>query len=193
MPISYSPRSSQHHHNLRTYKDAMTSSRQARWNLLALLLLFLNDHLDCIAARVGAAPTHLAAVPSTRGRTGLHPLAALVGDRLDRPWISSTVNPRYSQGDREFHSDWFTPNLLNLRHPMHVLILEDTWTTGARAQSLAHALKTSGADTVATVVLGRHVGLGSNYAPAKRLLTAIASPVFDTTRCILDEPSKRRT
>lgn len=95
VPISYSPRSSQHHHNLRTYKDAMTSSGQAH-----------------------------------------------------------------------------------------------TWTTGARAQSLAHALKTSGADTVATVALGRHVGVGSDYAPAKRLLAAIASPVFDTTRCIYDESSR---
>ncbi|MBL6279398.1 hypothetical protein JMF97_24910 [Micromonospora fiedleri] len=70
------------------------------------------------------------------------------------------------------------------RAPIHALILEDTWTTGARVQSLAYALKAAGAATVATIVLGRHVD--PNYAPAKRLLDAIADPVFDTNRCAAD-------
>ncbi|MBO4140210.1 hypothetical protein J5U46_08650 [Micromonospora tulbaghiae] len=69
--------------------------------------------------------------------------------------------------------------------PVHVLILEDTWTTGARTQSLAHALKVAGATTVAAVVLGRHVD--PNYAPARQLLNTIASPVFDTTRCAAED------
>ncbi|MDG9676832.1 hypothetical protein [Micromonospora sp. DH14] len=120
-------------------------------------------------------------VPSTRGRTGPHPLAALVGDRLGLPWIASTVNANYGADDHDFHADWFAPLLPTSRAPIHALILEDTWTTGARVQSLAHALKAGGAATVAAIVLGRHVD--PTYAPAKRLLTAIAEPVFDATKC----------
>jgi hypothetical protein len=120
-------------------------------------------------------------VPSTRGRAGPHPLAALVGDRLGLPWIAGTVNPAYGADDHDFHADWFAPLVPASRRPIHALILEDTWTTGARVQSLAHGLKVAGATTAAAIVLGRHVD--PTYAPAKRLLTAISDPVFDTTRC----------
>lgn len=183
LPISYSPRTGQHHHNLRSYKGA-ARSEQARWSLLAILLLFLHDHLSCITARTGAAPTHVIAVPSTRSRPGPHPLVELVGSRLDLPWIPSSINSAYGPDDRDFHADWFTPLLPAQPAPIHALILDDTWTTGARVQSLAHALKAGGASTVAAVVLGRHID--PTYPPATRLLRAIADPVFDTTHCALD-------
>jgi orotate phosphoribosyltransferase len=38
-----------------------------------------------------------------------------------------------------------------------VLLIEDTWTTGANVQSAAHALKQAGARTVAAVPIGRHI------------------------------------
>lgn len=180
LPISYSPRDGQHHHNLRTYKGT-APSKQARESLLALLLLFLRDHLACVTARTGMPRTHVSVVPSTRGRPGAHPLASLVGDRLGLPWISSAVNPAYGPHDRDFHADWFMPEMPSSGTQIHSLILEDTWTTGARVQSLAHALKLAGAATVATVVLGRHVD--PSYAPTGVLLNAIAEPVFDTARC----------
>ncbi|WP_410809633.1 hypothetical protein [Micromonospora sp. 067-2] len=134
-----------------------------------------------MAVRTGAPPTHAITVPSTRSRAGAHPLADLVGERLGLPWITSAVNPSYGPDDHDFHADWFTPFMPTSRLPVHVLVLEDTWTTGARTQSLAHALKVAGATTVAAVVLGRHVD--PTYAPARQLLTAIADPLFDTSRC----------
>ncbi len=181
LPISYSPRTWQHHHNLRSYKGA-ARSEQARRSLLALLMLFLRDHVGCIRARTGSAPTHVIAVPSTRNRPGPHPLVDLIGSRLDLTWITSAVNPAYGPDDRDFHADWFTPVLPDRQPPAHALILDDTWTTGARVQSLAYALKTAGVSTVTAVVLGRHVD--TTYPPSARLLNAIAKPVFDTTRCV---------
>ncbi|WBB46455.1 hypothetical protein O3597_14690 [Verrucosispora sp. WMMA2044] len=183
LPISYSPRTWQHHHNLRTYKGA-ARSEQARRNLLALLLFFLRDHLACVAARTGARPTHVITVPSTRNSISTHPLTELVGNRLGLPWIASTVNPSYGPDDHDFHADWFAPALPAASAPVHALVLEDTWTTGARVQSLAYALKAAGATTVAAIILGRHVD--PTYPPAKRLMDAIASPLFDTTRCATD-------
>ncbi|MHB8342292.1 MAG: hypothetical protein ACYDB7_14160, partial [Mycobacteriales bacterium] len=41
-----------------------------------------------------------------------------------------------------------------------VLLVDDTWTTGASAQSAAAALKEAGAEVVAIVVVGRHVAPG---------------------------------
>ncbi|MFI1192507.1 hypothetical protein ACH4T9_04415 [Micromonospora sp. NPDC020750] len=92
VPISYSPRTGQHHHHLRSYKS-LPASTQARWNLLALLLLFLREHLDCVSRRIGGAPTHVVAVPSTRGRPGPHALQELIGDRLGLPWLAVVPNP----------------------------------------------------------------------------------------------------
>lgn len=184
VPISYSPRSGQHHHNLRIYKGA-APAEQARWSLLAILLLFLRDHLSCVSTRVGARPTHLTAVPSTRGRAGAHPLAVFIGSRIGLPWITSSVDARYGADDREFHADWFRPAMPPVDGPVHVLLVDDTWTTGARAQSLAHALKCGGAATVSTVVLGRHVD--PDFQPSKRLLTAIADQIFDPTRCAAED------
>ncbi|WP_027659326.1 hypothetical protein [Salinispora fenicalii] len=153
--------------------------------MLALLLLFLRDHLPCVTVRTGASPTHLITVPSARSRAGAHPLANLVGDRLRLPRITSTINPSYGPDDHDFHADWFTTVLPASRAPVHALVLEDTWTTGARTQSLAHALKVAGATTVAVVVLGRHVD--PNNVPARQLLNAVASPVFNTTRCAAED------
>lgn len=178
MPISYSPRTGQHHHNLRSYKSHSAPQR-AKWNLLALLLLFLRDHLACIANRAGGPRTHLVTVPSTRGMAGPHPLATLIGDRLDLPGLP--VRPGRRHDDRLFHPDWFVVDPLHDQRPIHVLLIDDTWTTGARAQSLAHALKVAGATSVAVVVLGRHVR--PEHPQSAALLKAIEEPLFDLSVC----------
>lgn len=123
----------------------------------------------------------MAIVPSTREKPGLHPLARLIGSQLDLPWIASTANPRYGPNHRDFQPDWFTPTVPTPSDPIHVLLLDDTWTTGSRAQSLAYALKTTGAGSVVIVVLGRHID--PDYPPSRPLLDAIANPLLDVTRC----------
>ncbi|MBO4161626.1 hypothetical protein JQN83_12510 [Micromonospora sp. MMS20-R2-23] len=64
------------------------------------------------------------------------------------------------------------------------LVLDDTWTTGSRAQSLAHALKISRASSVGVVVLGRHVN--PEHAASRPLLKAIEEPIFDLTVCAVE-------
>ncbi|MGH2871001.1 MAG: hypothetical protein ACRDL5_00870, partial [Solirubrobacteraceae bacterium] len=63
-----------------------------------------------------------------------------------------------------------------------VLLVDDTWTTGANAQSAAAALKTAGAGVVAAVVIGRHVNRG--WGGNDQRLRALAAP-FDWERCVL--------
>lgn len=183
VPISYSLRNGQHHHHLRSYKS-VPASAQARWHLLALLLLFLRKHLDCVAGSLGGAPTHVVAVPSTRGKAGPHPLQQMVGDRLRLPWLTAVPNPRYGPDARQFHRDWFSVQVPESTGPFRPLILDDTWTTGSRAQSLAHALKMAGASSVGVVVLGRHVN--PDHPASRPLLKATEEPVFDLTLCAIE-------
>ena len=55
-----------------------------------------------------------------------------------------------------------------------VLLIDDTWTTGANAQSAAAALKAAGAGPVASVVIGRH--LNREWHENDRRLRGIARP-----------------
>ena len=56
-----------------------------------------------------------------------------------------------------------------------VLLIDDTWTTGANAQSAAAALKRAGAGPVAAVVIGRH--LNRRWGSNDRQLNGLPQPV----------------
>jgi orotate phosphoribosyltransferase len=58
-------------------------------------------------------------------------------------------------GEREFGPAKFEP--LESLHGQAVLLIDDTWTTGASAQSAAAALRQAGSGPVAAVVIGRHL------------------------------------
>jgi orotate phosphoribosyltransferase len=67
-------------------------------------------------------------------------------------------------------------------HGEAVLLIDDTWTTGASAQTAAAALRHAGAGPVAAVVIGRH--LNREWHENDRRLRSIARP-FDWDRCAL--------
>jgi orotate phosphoribosyltransferase len=64
-----------------------------------------------------------------------------------------------------------------------VLLIDDTWTTGASAQSAAGALKAVGAGVIALVVIGRHVH--DDYADNSARLQALPRR-FDWTTCAFE-------
>lgn len=180
VPISYAEKRTQHAHNLAVYK-ARFPSREIQTDLLSLLLLFVREHLGCVAQAAHVSTwSHAVVVPSTRNRSGDHPLRALVGSRLGLPWVELSVNPGVSSEAREFHADWFRVSGEDLRGA-RVLLLDDTWTTGARVQSVAYALKRAGAERVAAVVLGRHVNPG--WEGWRPILRETRDSPFRTDRC----------
>ena len=63
-----------------------------------------------------------------------------------------------------------------------VLLIDDTWTTGASAQGAAAALKAAGVRPVAAVVIGRH--LNGEWHENDCRLRGIAQP-FDRADCAL--------
>ena len=64
-----------------------------------------------------------------------------------------------------------------------MLLIDETWTTGANAQSTALALKAAGAATAGVVVMGRHIR--DDYGDNTRRLKA--SSGFAWERCALGE------
>ena len=124
------------------------------------------------AAAGMASPTHLAVVPSGRRRPGPHPLRALAGPLTGLPWAELTVAwPLDPAGRIADPGRYRAVPLPGAR----VALLDDTWTTGASAQSAAAALRLAGAQSVAVIVLGRH------------LLPEPGLPAFEMGRCAVHQ------
>jgi hypothetical protein len=169
VPVGLAPKGGLHAQNLWLYKSARPGAEAAQLALLALLAVFLRDHAACVWAAAGmASPTHLAVVPSGRGRPGRHPLRALAGPLTGLPWAELAAARFGDPAGRLADPRRF------LAAPLpgaRVALLDDTWTTGASAQSAAAALRLAGAQSVAVIVLGRH------------LLPEPGLPAFEMGRC----------
>lgn len=155
VPVAYAGKGGPHARNLWLYKSDRAGAAAARAALRALLLVFLRDHGPCVWRRAGMrGPTHLAVVPSGRGRPGIHPLRALIAPYLALPWAELTPRATVSYPARDLDPQRFGAPRLDAAQ---VLLLDDTWTSGASAQSAAMSLRQAGARSVAVVVLGRHL------------------------------------
>jgi hypothetical protein len=155
VPVCYAVKGGPHARNLWLYKSARPGAAAARADLLALLAVFLRDHGPCVWRSAGmTAPSHLAVVPSGRGRPGPHPLRALVEPLLALPWAQLGATAPGDPAGRAADPGRFSATGLR---GADVALLDDTWTSGASAQSAAAALRLAGARSVAVIVLGRHL------------------------------------
>jgi hypothetical protein len=130
-------------------------------DLADLVGLFLTRHGGCIARLAGGGWDYLDVVPSTRRRDrARHPLAQALGVA---PFLAAREAGLLCRGDAPL--DHLEPNpggfvarpAAGAPSPIRVLLLDDVFTTGARAFSAAHALAASGAEVVAIVPVGRMV------------------------------------
>lgn len=62
-----------------------------------------------------------------------------------------------------------------------ILLLDDTFTSGATLFSAVAALRDAGAQVVGPVVLGRHVR--PDWPPSRTMLSWLGSRTWDETRC----------
>jgi hypothetical protein len=128
-------------------------------------------------------PDLLTVVPTGAGRPGPHPLLRLVSPYLRLPGCSLALRP--GRQGRDLDLDRF--QVLGRPAGASVLLLDDTWVSGASAQSAAAALKLAGARYVAVIVLGRHVNpADSASAP---LLAGLAAARYDPSACAVHPPS----
>ena len=182
-PISYSVGGEQLHHALTDYKRLDGEpARYFMFGLAAVLWRHLADHERCLARAAGVDRFDLVTtVPSSDPeRQQTHPLQELVGKRV------GPARGRYerllSRTDADARPHQFNFNKYEAIRQVSgrsVLLVDDTWTTGANAQSAAAALKAAGADQVAAMVIGRYVN--RTYGHNDRQLRSL--PPFDWHTC----------
>jgi hypothetical protein len=183
VPISYAVKGTAFAGDLWRYK-AGRDPAGAQASLLALLLVFLHDHGACVWRQAGmAAPGLLAVVPTGCGRPGPHPLLELVAPYLRLRPAPLVIRPGRQGRDPDETRFYAERGQLNA----DILLLDDSWVSGASAQSAAAALKRAGARRVAVIVLGRHLD------PADRLGAPLAARLVpgpgDPGRCAVHRAS----
>lgn len=158
VPVSLYAIPSQLHTTLKHYKSGTyPADRQQLFAVrtVALLIHFLTEHRRCITDAAGGDWDVVTSVPSSGGRLGQHPLPAAIGlvtgfrEQCEDLLTRGTVQTGHlTASDQGFQLD----------RPVtgrRVLLVDDTFTSGARAQSAASALALGGASVVAIVPVGR--------------------------------------
>lgn len=178
VPISYALKSTAFAADLWRYKSPRAPVVPARASILALLLAFLADHGTCAWRHAAMPPPgRLAVVPTGCGRPGPHPLLQLLSPCLRLPGCALAIRP--GRQGRDLDPDRFQVG--GVPSGASVLLIDDTWVSGASAQSAAVALKRAGARHVAVVVVGRHVNPADPWAGP--LAAALAPARYDRLTC----------
>jgi predicted amidophosphoribosyltransferase len=173
------------------YEADPTVRRRLEIRLAAVLWRFLAQHEACVAQALGVPSFSIVTtVPGTRRRDDEHPLAritrTLVHQTRNRYQELLTLGADASAPERIVLADRYRPTR-NLSGEPAVLLIDDTWTTGARAQSAAIALHKAGAAKIGVVVLGRHFDRG--YGSGETYYRQAKARRFSWDECCLDPPS----
>jgi hypothetical protein len=186
VPISYAVKGTELAEALWRYKSWPAPSAPARAWLRGLLLAFLDDHGPCVWRHAAMTPAdRLAVVPTGCGRPGPHPLLQLAWPYLRLPLSPLAIRPGRQGRDLDLHR--FRAGPVPARSG--VLLLDDSWVSGASAQSAAAALKLAGAGRVAIVVLGRHVNPADPRAGP--LIARLTPATYDPATCAVHPPGLR--
>jgi hypothetical protein len=184
-PISYSVAHEQLHHVLASYKRSTgVVARRHQLELAAVLWRHLDRHEPCLARAAHIDRFDLVTtVPSSDPtRDDSHPLHRIVGE-LVAPTRGRHARRLLRTEPTAADPHEFSDHKYASTEPLDgesVLLIDDTWTTGANAQSAAAALKSAGASRVAALVIGRHVN--RDWGQNDRRLRVLASG-FDWEQC----------
>ena len=183
VPVSYAVKGTALAEALWRYKSWPAPSVPARAWLLALLLAFLNDHGSCVWRHAAMAPPdRIAVVPTGYGRPGPHPLLRMASPHLRLPLSPLAIRPGRQGRDLDVHR--FRAG--HVPAGGGVLLLDDSWVSGASAQSASAALKLAGAGRVAIVVLGRYLNPADSRA-APLIARLAPAPCLPST-CAVHPP-----
>lgn len=183
--VSLAVRGEQLARELVTYKEPHIPTHQRvrmMTGLAAVLWKWLGLHEGCLATPLGIAGFDIiTTVPSTSGRPQ-HPLRHLVAEVVagsaqrheDLLALQRTDLDQRAQAADRFRA---TRSVAGQR----VLVLDDTWTTGAHAQSASAALKAAGAAAVGVVAVGRWCN--PSFSDNAAWLAKHRPPGWDWSRC----------
>lgn len=157
-----------------------TPSHEHHRVVSTLVQLGIYEHKKCADRILGVEAKRWATVPSTKGRTA-HPFRSILHElELGEAEIvvspSPTVTPTRD----------ITPGNYVLDSPVpeggHVMVLDDTWTSGGHAQSLAVALRQAGAGAVSVLTVARW--LNRDWARGEAVASGhITNRAYDPSLC----------
>lgn len=156
VPVFYGIKGEQSGYQMHSYKDLIAPTPRHRNQLSVLLLAALGLHGECIQDRLGHEIEAWAIVPSARlDRIGEHPLRVVTRQTCLRlPEIELATRSGADLDARVTSAERFAVTTGDAAH-RHVLLIEDTWTTGAKCQSAALALRRADAASVTILALAR--------------------------------------
>lgn len=182
--LTYAVEGGQAYSVLRGYK--IPSIQQRYWTAAATWVVWLlGRHGLCPLRGSGVAESQFlwATVPSARsGRLGEHPLHHIVRQVWGPHYREAGLALAVGAGgqSRDYNPRRFTAE--PIASGSHVVLVDDSWTTGANVQSAATALKQAGAAQVSALVLGRL--LRDAWEPTRHFIAqgGLRSP-FDPDVC----------
>lgn len=177
IPVSLSIHGEQLHFALRKYKDADDADIRQRMalRLAALLTVFVHYHSKCLGDWDIIVP-----VPST-SRNALTPVLDMTPHRKK---VVELLHPSddFDPDGRDVDPARFSVD--SDPRGTRVLLLDDTFTTGASMFSARAALMNAGAVVVQAVVLGRHIR-PDKWPPAEELLSWLRGRPWNPEQCCI--------
>ena len=173
-------------HTVRAYKQS-PPARKCAEDMALMVHAATVIHGECIEKTSGSAWSAVTFVPS-RSRPGpIHPVAELArqvsrnNDAQNRLLLDVAAGFE-TPPDRTVRADRFeVPSKYADRvNGRHVLLIDDTWTSGAKVQSAAVALHDAGAKTVTALCVARWCR--DNWPDHKELLDMCTAP-YDALVC----------
>jgi hypothetical protein len=167
------------------YKQPSGPSTRAAEDLALMVLAATHQHSHCIEQVAGRPCDAVTYVPSTTRPGPEHPVAQLARhvrglDTSQR--FRLTLGPSATRKDRAVLPDRFIvePQYVARVKNRHVLIVDDTWTSGAKAQSAALATRDAGAAQITVLCVARW--LRNDWSDHRALLDRCSEP-YDALVC----------
>lgn len=159
------------------------------YQVAAILHRFLREHTECIEQAAGGTWDTVTIVPSKAPRTEPHPLekAIRLGKKLGTLYRPLLAADQAETIDRVYGDSRGFKTVEEVTR-RRVLLVDDTFTSGATFQSAASRLAIDGATVVAGVVIGRVITTGDPRFPAKDAFWEGQRKVaFSFARCCLEQ------
>ena len=165
-------------HLMRGYK-AVRPVAEHRLVVGLLLRLALEGHTKCAGTLAGRSVTHWTTVPSLPAKPDEHPLRGLVVGHAHGTEVPLAATARVQQ-PRAVNPDHFTCGVC-LPEESHVLVIDDTWTTGGHAQSAVLAVRKAGAGRVSALIVARW--LKEDFMDNNQFIADLRNRDYDPSTC----------
>jgi hypothetical protein len=186
VPISLATPDGQLYHYLRDYKSDSAHvevRRDFAPKVASLLMRFVADHRLCIR-RVARRPwSEITLVPSSKDDTQQHPLETAL-ENMGLKTVRTLCRGPGPLGPMVASDDGYRPATKVAGKAL--LLVDDTYNTGARMHSAASALQLAGADVVAAVPVGRLLDPEQKELTEGFMARARAKP-FSFRECCLEQ------